>query len=164
MFLASCTLLQGPAPVVPVSPVVPIVPVVPIAAGPNGEMRVSASEVKFNSGSLKLDTRMSYLDSENKVYKEATAGELLGKFSKNIVYFYPKDGTPNCTIQAIDFSRLQKEFNALRVGILGVSKDNLDSHREFALRNELTIPLLRDDKSMLLGAYGALGPAVVYGN
>ena len=163
--LTSCTL--SPMRSVPTSPVVsptPVVPVVPVAAGPNGEMRVSANEVKFNSGALNLETRMSYLDSENKVYKEATAWELLGKFPKNIVYFYPKDGTPNCTIQAIDFSRLQKEFNALGVGILGVSKDNLDSHREFALRNELTIPLLRDDKSMLLGAYGALGPAVVYGN
>ena len=72
--LTSCTL--SPIHSVPTSPVVsptPVAPVVPIAAGPNGEMRVSAAEVKFNSRALNLETRMSYLDSENKVYKEATA-------------------------------------------------------------------------------------------
>jgi thioredoxin-dependent peroxiredoxin len=107
---------------------------------------------------------MEYLDSLNKKYEKAMIGVLLAKYPKNIIYFYPKDGTPNCTIQAIDFSRLQKSFNDLGVGIIGVSKDNLDSHKEFALRNELTIPLLRDDASMLLGAYGALGPMTIYGN
>ena len=107
---------------------------------------------------------MEYLDSLNKKYEKATIGSLLAQYPKNIVYFYPKDGTPNCTIQAIDFSRLQKAFNAAGVGIIGVSKDNLDSHKTFALRNELTIPLLRDDTSLLLGAYGALGPMSTYGN
>jgi thioredoxin-dependent peroxiredoxin len=161
--MSACTLLPSPGdPPSVVTPPVATVP--PVTASGSEEIRVSAAEVSFSGGLLKLDTQMGYLDSLNKKYEKAAIGSLLAKYPKNIVYFYPKDGTPNCTIQAIDFSRLQKEFNAAGVGIIGVSKDNLDSHKEFALRNELTIPLLRDDASMLLGAYGALGPMTTYGN
>ena len=147
--ISACTLLPSPGdPNSVVTP--PAVTVPPVSASGSEEIRVTATEVSFSGGLLKLDTQMEYLDSLNKKYEKATIGSLLAKYPRNIIYFYPKDGTPNCTIQAIDFSRLQKLFNALGVGIIGVSKDNLNSHKEFALRNELTIPLLRDDASMLL--------------
>lgn len=113
---------------------------------------------------LDLKSKFKYLDSLTKTYKEDTLGDLLWKYKYNIVYFYPKDWTPNCTIQALDFSRLQEEFNKQWIGIIGVSKDNIESHKLFADRNELKIRLLEDDKSILLSAYGALWEMKEYGN
>jgi thioredoxin-dependent peroxiredoxin len=78
------------------------------------------------------------------------------------VYFYPKDGTPNCTIQALDFSAMKEKFASYNTQVIGVSKDDLESHKAFAQRNELTIPLLQDVNSELLKQFGALGPLQEY--
>jgi thioredoxin-dependent peroxiredoxin len=80
------------------------------------------------------------------------------------VYFYPKDGTPNCTIQALDFSAMKQKFLDKGYQIIGVSKDDLESHKAFADRNELTIKLLQDKNSDLLKEFGAQGPLAEYGN
>ncbi|MBS9784237.1 peroxiredoxin [Candidatus Gracilibacteria bacterium] len=110
------------------------------------------------------DENYKYLDSLNQKYESDTFANLLKKYDKTIVYFYPKDGTPNCTIQALDFSLMQAKLNSLGFGVLGVSQDSLDSHKEFAKRNELKIPLLKDNSGSLLDAFGSRGKKQEYGN
>lgn len=62
----------------------------------------------------------------------------------NVIYFYPKDNTPGCTTEAIDFSQLKEDFEKLNCKIWGVSPDTLESHCKFIAKKELTIQLLSD--------------------
>jgi peroxiredoxin len=72
-----------------------------------------------------------------------TARTFLGR--KNIVlYFYPKDDTPGCTMEAIEFSDLLPEFEALDTAVLGVSRDNCQSHGGFRDKYGLGVQLLAD--------------------
>ena len=71
-----------------------------------------------------------------------------------VVYFYPKDDTPGCTIEANDFSDLMTEFEALNTRIIGVSKDNCISHGKFRDKYGLTITLLADVDGLMCEAYG----------
>ena len=76
---------------------------------------------------------------------------------KNVVlYFYPKDDTPGCTREAIDFSDLEDEFNELRTVILGVSRDDCLSHGAFRDKHGLSVRLLSDADSEACEKYGVL--------
>ena len=73
---------------------------------------------------------------------------------KNIVlYFYPKDDTPGCTIEANDFTRLAKEFNQYDTVVIGVSKDSCESHVDFINKYELKVMLLADTEGELCESY-----------
>jgi peroxiredoxin len=73
---------------------------------------------------------------------------------KNIVlYFYPKDDTPGCTIEANDFTRLVDEFAALDTVVIGVSKDSSESHCDFINKFALKINLLADTSGELCENY-----------
>jgi len=75
--------------------------------------------------------------------------------SNNVVlYFYPKDDTPGCTIEANQFSTLAAEFAKVNTVILGVSKDPCDSHQAFIDKYKLTIDLLADTDGKLCNDYG----------
>lgn len=74
---------------------------------------------------------------------------------KNVVlYFYPKDDTPGCTIEANQFTVLANEFSTLDTVVIGVSKDSCDSHRQFISKYQLQIELLADNHGELCDAYG----------
>lgn len=74
---------------------------------------------------------------------------------KNVVlYFYPKDDTPGCTIEANDFTALAGEFAALDTVIVGVSKDDCESHRAFISKYGLDVQLLADTSGELCEKYG----------
>ena len=62
-----------------------------------------------------------------------------------VLYFYPKDDTPGCTIEAQDFTKKLQEFEALGAVVLGVSKDNVASHCKFIEKYDLKITLLADE-------------------
>ena len=62
-----------------------------------------------------------------------------------IVYFYPKDDTPGCTVEAIDFSKSKNKFSKLNTKIFGVSKDSTEKHKKFINKHSLTIDLISDD-------------------
>ena len=62
-----------------------------------------------------------------------------------IIYFYPKDDTPGCTVEAIEFSKTKNRFSKLNTKILGVSKDSIDKHNKFISKHSLTIDLISDD-------------------
>ena len=74
---------------------------------------------------------------------------------KNIVlYFYPRDDTPGCTIEAIDFSDHEDEFARLDTVVLGISKDDCISHAAFRDKHGLTVRLLADTEGEACAKYG----------
>ena len=68
--------------------------------------------------------------------------DFLGK--KVVVYFYPKDSTPGCTLQACSFRNNYAEYKKLGVEVIGISKDSVKSHASFAAKQELPFILLSD--------------------
>jgi peroxiredoxin Q/BCP len=75
--------------------------------------------------------------------------------SKNVVlYFYPKDDTPGCTIEANQFTELASEFARVDTVVLGVSKDSCESHQAFIDKFGLEVDLLADTSGELCDAYG----------
>ncbi len=83
---------------------------------------------------------------------------------KNVVlYFYPKDDSPGCTREAIDFSDLENEFNELRTVVLGVSRDDCLSHGAFRDKHGLSVRLLSDADSEVCEKYGVLQEKEVEG-
>lgn len=74
---------------------------------------------------------------------------------KNIVlYFYPKDDTPGCTVEANDFTRLADEFAKLDTTVVGVSKDNCQCHVDFIKKYDLKVELLADIQGEMCENYG----------
>lgn len=70
---------------------------------------------------------------------------LLSHADKTLLYFYPKDDTPGCTLEAQDFTRLIPEFQELGIQIIGVSRDSTGSHENFCDKYNLGIDLLSDE-------------------
>ena len=71
-----------------------------------------------------------------------------------VLYFYPKDDTPGCTMEALDFSDLQPEFEAADTEVLGISRDTCISHGAFRDKYGLTLRLLADPDGEACEAYG----------
>ena len=89
------------------------------------------------------------LPSTNK--KNFTLKELLGK---NIVlYFYPKDDTPGCTIETNEFNKLLPKFKKLECEVFGISKDSLKSHDKFKDKYKIKFDLLADEELKVLKKY-----------
>ncbi len=82
-------------------------------------------------------------------------GDFRGK--RVILYFYPKDNTPGCTVEACGFRNRWQELQQLGVVVLGVSTDSATSHERFAKRFELPFPLLADVDRTVATTYGAWG-------
>lgn len=74
-----------------------------------------------------------------------------------VLYFYPKDNTPGCTTEAINFSEQQSVFQSLGVKILGVSPDSEKSHGKFIEKQQLNLQLLSDPDHAVAEAYGVWG-------
>lgn len=85
-------------------------------------------------------------------------GEYRGKWV--VLYFYPKDDTPGCTTQACEFRDNIFAFNKLGAVILGVSVDDVESHRHFAEEHGLPFPLLADSTKETAKSYGVLRSAL----
>ena len=80
-----------------------------------------------------------------------------------VIYFYPKDNTPGCTNEAKDFSKLYRKFKKLNCEIVGISKDNIDSHKKFISKFKIPFQLLSDEKMIALKKYEAWGEKSMYG-
>ena len=87
------------------------------------------------------------------------------KGKKNVVlYFYPKDGTPGCTIEAIGFSDREGEFSKLDAVVFGVSRDDVLSHQAFRDEHGLTVQLLADTDQEVCRLYEVIQDKIVDGH
>ena len=82
---------------------------------------------------------------------EYSLKDSLGKYI--VLYFYPKDDTPGCTIETNDFNKLLTKFKKLNCEILGISKDNLKSHDKFRDKYKIKFDLLADEEIKVLKKY-----------
>jgi peroxiredoxin Q/BCP len=80
-----------------------------------------------------------------------------------VLYFYPKDGTKGCTMEALEFTAAEDEFNAKGAVVLGVSPDSPESHVKFKEKNDLSITLLSDTEKEILTGYGVWQKKKMYG-
>ena len=82
----------------------------------------------------------------------------LNKIKKNIIlYFYPKDDTPGCTIESKDFSKLNNLISKNKTCVFGISKDSIESHLKFKKKYKLKFDLLSDEKLSVIKKYGVWG-------
>ena len=93
------------------------------------------------------------LPSTNK--KEFSLKDSLGNFV--VLYFYPKDDTPGCTIETNDFNKLLSKFKKLNCDVYGISKDDLKSHNKFRNKYKIKFDLLADEKLKVLKKYKVWG-------
>lgn len=88
---------------------------------------------------------------------------ILSTSGRTLLYFYPKDDTPGCTLEAQDFTRLVPEFQALGIQIIGVSRDSEVSHEKFCNKHSLGITLISDESGELHEQFGVIGEKKNYG-
>ena len=82
---------------------------------------------------------------------------------KVVVYFYPKDDTPGCTLEAQDFTALAAEFAAAGTTVIGVSKDSVKAHDKFCKKHGLSVILASDEMGQTCEDYGVWGEKSMYG-
>lgn len=83
---------------------------------------------------------------------------------KNVVlYFYPRDNTPGCSTEAVDFQSLLADFAACNTVVIGVSDDDLKSHAKFAQKKQLTFALIADTEQQIARDYGVLKEKNMFG-
>lgn len=92
---------------------------------------------------------------------QQTLGDLKG--SKLVLYFYPKDSTPGCTLEGQNFRDLHQEFGAANAVILGVSRESIRSHNNFRAKQGFPFHLLSDPGEALCNAYGVMKEKSMYG-
>lgn len=90
--------------------------------------------------------------------KPISLGDFAGKWL--VLYFYPKDDTPGCTIEACQFTEALQDLQTLDALVLGVSADSTQSHRDFIAKFKLKISLLSDPAMDMIKAYGVWGEKV----
>ena len=93
--------------------------------------------------------------------KQVSLKDYRGK--KIVLYFYPKDGTPGCTTEALEFRDVAEQFAKEGAVILGISKDSVASHRKFKEKHQLPFTLLSDPEFKVLSEYGVWKEKVLYG-
>ena len=82
----------------------------------------------------------------------------LNKLKKNIIlYFYPKDDTPGCTLESRDFNKLNNLISKNNTVVFGISADSIESHLKFKKKYKLKFELLSDEKKLVLKKYGVWG-------
>jgi len=95
--------------------------------------------------------------------QESTLETILKQAPKTVLYFYPKNDTPWCTVEANDFTALADKFKELDTQIVGVSKDNSDSHCAFIKKYSLAPTYISDPSFKLHKQFGAYGEKNNYG-
>ena len=101
---------------------------------------------------IKEGSRFSSFSLKNQDGKTITLDDFAGKWL--VLYVYPKDDTPGCTIQGKSFTASKKDFDDANIAVVGVSEDDVDSHKNFCNKFAFTIDLLADPNHELLQEAG----------
>ena len=104
--------------------------------------------LKINS---KAPNFIAISTSKNKYSLKDSSGKYV------VLYFYPKDDTPGCTIETKDFSKLYKKFKKIKCELVGISKDSLESHEKFKKKYKVPFELLSDIDIKMQKKYGIWG-------
>jgi peroxiredoxin Q/BCP len=91
----------------------------------------------------------------------ATLGDYAGRWL--VLYFYPKDSTPGCTTEGIDFNALLPQFEQANAAVLGVSRDSVKSHDTFCAKQGFRFPLVSDADEALCRAFDVIKEKNMYG-
>jgi peroxiredoxin Q/BCP len=97
----------------------------------------------------------------NQNNEEICLSNFLGKWV--VLYFYPKDNTKACTLEAIDFTDNLGQFEGLNASIIGISPDSIRSHQNFMKKHDLKITLLSDPEHKIIEEYGVWQKKKMYG-
>lgn len=93
--------------------------------------------------------------------ESATLSDYAGQWL--VLYFYPKDSTPGCTTEGIDFNALLPKFRKLNASVLGVSRDSVKSHDNFCAKQGFKFPLVSDADEALCQAFDVIHEKNMYG-
>ena len=110
---------------------------------------------------LKTGDRMPSFEVMDQDGNKFNSEELLGK--KTIIYFYPKDNTSGCTAEACNLRDNYQRLTEEGYNVVGISKDSVKSHKNFASKYELPFTLLSDTSTEILQTFGAWGEKKMYG-
>ena len=92
---------------------------------------------------------------------DATLADFAGRWL--VLYFYPKDSTPGCTTEGLDFNALLPQLKKAGATVLGVSRDSLKSHQNFCAKQGFKFDLVSDADEALCNAFGVIKPKKLYG-
>ena len=110
---------------------------------------------------LKIGDRAPEFVLQNQDGVDVGLKDLLGK--KLVLYFYPKDNTSGCSLEAQEFTSLLEEFENSGANVVGISPDSAQSHKRFIQNKELGIMLLSDPSRSVSASYGVFGTKKMYG-
>ena len=110
---------------------------------------------------LNIGDRMPSFEVMDQDGNKFNSEELLGK--KTIIYFYPKDNTSGCTAEACNLRDNYQRLTEEGYNVVGISKDSVKSHKNFASKYDLPFTLLSDTSTEILQAFGAWGEKKMYG-
>jgi len=105
---------------------------------------------------LNIDDMAPQLGIQNQDGDVVKVEDFVGKWL--VIYFYPRDNTPGCSIEAMDFTKAKSDFAKLNCEILGISTDSVKSHCKFISKKDLTINLLSDEEKKVVNAYDVWAP------
>ena len=104
---------------------------------------------------LKVNTKAPVLSTPSTSKKNYSLKDSFGKYV--VLYFYPKDNTPGCTIETNDFNKLLTNFKKLDCEVYGISKDSLESHFKFKDKYKIKFDLLADENLKILKKFKVWG-------
>ncbi|MCK6622008.1 MAG: peroxiredoxin [Calditrichaceae bacterium] len=110
---------------------------------------------------LKIGAKAPAISLKDANEQTVTLDQFTGKWV--VLYFYPKDDTSGCTVEALDFTAQLPQFRKLNAQIIGVSPDSCQSHRKFIGKHDLKVLLLSDTEQMTLNDYGVWQKKSMYG-
>ena len=111
---------------------------------------------------MNLDIQYSAVNKNGEV-AELSLKDIFSFGEKTLLFFYPRDNTPGCTVENKDFSCMLKEFQKLWIVLIGVSKDSIESHQKFIEKQDLQIDLISDPDLVLHKELWAFGEKNNYG-
>ena len=104
---------------------------------------------------LKINSKAPSFQLPSTASDKFSLKKFIGKYL--VIYFYPKDDTPGCTIESNDFNKLLSKFRKLECEVFGISKDNLKSHDKFRNKYKIKFDLLADEELKVLKKYKVWG-------
>lgn len=112
---------------------------------------------------MKINTNQKVIFVSGETEEIKKLWDIFSLYEKTLLYFYPKDNTSGCSLEASDFSKFLKNFQNLSINIVGVSKDGVKSHKKFIQNYNLNISLISDESLNLHKEFGVLWEKKLYG-